>query len=161
MGQKKKKSENNSNEIALNKRARFEYEILESLETGIILSGTEVKSLRRRQVNLSDSFARVKDGEIFAINIVINPYSHGNIFNHDPTRERKLLLHKSEIEKIGIRVREKGLTLVPLKMYFNDKGKAKVLLGICRGKQSHDKREVIKERESKREMERAIKRYSQ
>ncbi len=147
--------ENKSEErIAIsNRRARFEYEILETFEAGIVLVGSEVKSLRQGKANLQDSYALVKNGEVWLLNMHINPYEQANQFNHDPLRTRKLLLNKSEIEKLQIKTNEKGLTLIPLKLYFK-KGNAKVELGIGKGKKLHDKRESIKERDVEREMRR-------
>jgi SsrA-binding protein len=157
---KQKIEENPSNkEIAVNKKARFQYEVLDTWEAGISLVGTEVKSLRAKLVNLSDAFGRIKNGEAFLLNLHISHYKHGNQFNHEPARERKLLLHKKEIIKIGSLVKEKGLTFIPLKIYIT-KGKVKILLGLCRGKQLHDKRQDMKEKDSKRELERAIKKYT-
>jgi SsrA-binding protein len=148
--------ENKSEErIAIsNRRARFEYEILDTFEAGIVLVGSEVKSLRQGKANLQDSYALVKNGEVWLLNMHINPYEQANQFNHDPLRTRKLLLNKSEIAKLQIKTNEKGLTLIPLKLYFN-KGIAKVELGIGKGKKLHDKRESIKERDVTREMQRA------
>jgi SsrA-binding protein len=137
-----------------NRRARFEYEILESFEAGIVLVGSEVKSLRQGKANLQDSYALVKNGEVWLLNMHINPYEQANQFNHDPLRTRKLLLNKSEIAKLQVKTNEKGLTLIPLKLYFK-KGNAKVELGIGKGKKLHDKRESIKERDVTREMQRA------
>jgi len=150
------KMENKSEErIAIsNRRARFEYEILESFEAGIVLVGSEVKSLRQGKANLQDSYALVKNGEVWLLNMHINPYEQANQFNHDPLRTRKLLLNKSEIAKLQVKTNEKGLTLIPLKLYFK-KGNAKVELGIGKGKKLHDKRESIKERDVTREMQRA------
>lgn len=148
--------ENKSEErIAIsNRRARFEYEILETFEAGIVLVGSEVKSLRQGKANLQDSYALVKNGEIWLLNMHINPYEQANQFNHDPLRTRKLLLNKSEIAKLQVKTNEKGLTLIPLKLYFK-KGNAKVQLGIGKGKKLHDKRESIKERDVEREMRRS------
>lgn len=147
--------ENKSEErIAIsNRRARFEYEILDSFEAGIVLVGSEVKSLRQGKANLQDSYALVKNGEVWLLNMHINPYEQANQFNHDPLRTRKLLLNKSEIAKLQVKTNEKGLTLIPLKLYFK-KGNAKVQLGIGKGKKLHDKRESIKERDVEREMRR-------
>ncbi len=150
----------NNSEVALNKRARFEYEILETLEAGIVLSGTEVKSLRKKQVTITEAFARINNSQAFIINMVISHYSHGNIFNHEPSRERKLLLHKSEIIKLQVRIKEKGLTLVPLKVYFNDNGKAKVLLGVAKGKNLYDKRQDMREKDTQMDIQRALKKYN-
>ncbi len=148
--------ENKSEErIAIsNRRARFEYEILDSFEAGIVLVGSEVKSLRQGKANLQDSYALVKNGEVWLLNMHINPYEQANQFNHDPLRTRKLLLNKSEIAKLQVKTNEKGLTLIPLKLYFK-KGNAKVQLGIGKGKKLHDKRESIKERDVEREMRRS------
>jgi len=150
------KMENKSEErIAIsNRRARFEYEILESFEAGIVLVGSEVKSLRQGKANLQDSYALVKNGEVWLLNMHINPYEQANQCNHDPLRTRKLPLNKSEIAKVKVKTNEKGLTLIPLKLYFK-KGNAKVELGIGKGKKLHDKRESIKERDVTREMQRA------
>ncbi|MEI7907296.1 MAG: SsrA-binding protein SmpB [Bacteroidota bacterium] len=136
-----------------NRRARFEYEILDSYEAGIVLKGSEVKSLRAGKANLQDAYALVKSGEVWLLNMHISPYEQANQFNHDPVRTRKLLLNKSEIAKLHTKTNEKGLTLVPLKLYFK-KGIAKVQLGIAKGKKLHDKRESIKERDVEREMRR-------
>ena len=136
----------------VNRQARFNYFIEEEIECGISLSGTEVKSIREGSANINDSYARVKDNEIYLINMFISKYKDGNIFNHEETRERKLLLHKSEIKKISKQVELNGYTLVPLKIYFV-RGKVKVLLGICKGKKLYDKRETIKKRDLERKME--------
>lgn len=143
--------------IAENRRARHDYEVLDTIEAGIVLQGTEVKSLRAHSggMTLKDSYADLRNGEVFLVGTHIAPYEQGNIYNHEPERPRKLLMHRAEILKISQRVAEKGLTLVPLKVYFS-KGNVKVLLGVCRGKHSYDKRASIKERESKREMDRAV-----
>ena len=127
----------------VNRQARFNYFIEEEIECGISLVGTEVKSIREGSANINDSYARVKNGEIYLINMFISKYKDGNIFNHEETRERKLLLHKNEIKKVSKQVELNGYTLVPLKIYFV-RGKAKVLLGICKGKKLYDKRETIK-----------------
>jgi SsrA-binding protein len=136
-----------------NRRARFEYEIIDSYEAGIVLKGSEVKSLRAGKANLQDSYAVVKNREVWLLNMHINTYEQANQFNHDPVRTRKLLLNKSEIAKLHAQTNEKGLTLVPLKLYFKN-GVAKVELGIAKGKKLHDKRESIKERDVEREMRR-------
>lgn len=136
-----------------NRRARFEYEILDSYEAGIVLKGSEVKSLRVGKANLQDAYALVKDGEVWLMNMHISPYEQANQFNHDPIRTRKLLLTKAEISKLYTKANEKGLTLVPLKCYFK-KGIVKVELGVAKGKKLHDKRESIKERDVEREMRR-------
>ncbi|MCK9410281.1 MAG: SsrA-binding protein SmpB [Bacteriovoracaceae bacterium] len=136
-----------------NRRARFEYEIIDSYEAGIVLKGSEVKSLRAGKANLQDSYAIVKNREVWLLNMHINPYEQANQFNHEPLRTRKLLLTKSEISKLHASTNEKGLTLIPLKLYFKH-GIAKVELGIAKGKKLHDKRESIKERDVEREMRR-------
>ncbi|MFQ5603620.1 MAG: SsrA-binding protein SmpB [bacterium] len=142
--------------IATNRKARHEYQILSTLETGIVLTGTEVKSLRAGRANLKDSYANIKNGEIFLFNAHISPYSHGNINNHDPLRPRKLLLHKNEIKKLIGKVQEKGLTLVPLKLYFKY-GHVKVELALAKGKKIYDKRKDIAKRESDRELRKVLK----
>ncbi len=145
-------------EIAQNKKAYHDYEILDIIEAGIALKGTEIKSVREHNVNLKDSYAVVRDGEIIVMNMHISPYGYGNIFNHDPKRTRRLLLHKREILKLSNLVSQKGATLVPLKLYI--KGKyAKVLLGIAKGKKIHSKKEALKEKDIKREMDRELKNY--
>ncbi|MCB1170810.1 MAG: SsrA-binding protein SmpB [Leptospiraceae bacterium] len=140
-----------------NKRARRNYEVLETLEAGIALQGTEVKSLREGGGDLLDSYATIQGSEAYLLNLRIQPYRHATHFNHEETRTRKLLLHRKEIDKLTSKIREKKLTAVPLKLYFNDRGKVKVLLGICRGKQKADKRETEKKKEADREMARALK----
>ena len=143
--------------IATNREAFYHFHILETFEAGLQLVGTEVKSLREGRINLKDAYAIVKDGEGWLLNAHISPYSHGNRQNHDPLRSRKLLLHKAELRKLFNFIQEKGLTLVPTKLYFKN-GKAKVELGLGRGKKSYDKRESIKKRETNREVDRALRR---
>lgn len=143
--------------VATNRKAFHDYFIEDKFEAGIVLQGTEVKSLRDGRVNLQDSYASVRDTEIFLHNCHISPYSHGNIMNHDPTRVRKLLLHKTEINKLMGKTQQKGLTLIPLRIYFSKRGHAKVELGLAKGKKLYDRRESIKAREAGREVERAIK----
>jgi len=143
--------------VATNRKAFHDYFIEERFEAGIVLRGTEVKSLRDGRVNLQDSYASARDGEVFLYNCHISPYSHGNIMNHDPTRPRKLLLHKKEINKLMGKTQQKGLTLVPLRIYFSKRGHAKVELGLAKGKKLYDRRDSIKAREAGREVERAIK----
>ncbi len=133
-----------------NKKAYFDYFIEEEYECGIVLKGTEIKSIRKGSVDLKDTFARIKNGEVYVINMYIAKYDEGNRFNHDERRERKLLLHKKEITKIFDKVKQDGKTLVPLKLYFKE-DKVKILLGICTGKKLYDKRETIKERDLARE----------
>ena len=142
--------------IVQNRKARHDFEILDSFETGIVLQGTEVKSLREGKVNLKDSYAAAEKGEIFLYNVHISHYEAGNYFNHEPERPRKLLLHRSEIRRLIGRTDQQGLTLVPLKMYFK-KGRAKVELGLVRGKRQYDKRRDIAQRQADREVERALK----
>ena len=143
--------------ICNNKKAYHDYFIEEKFEAGMVLKGTEVKSLRMGRANLNDSFALVKSGEAFLHNFHISPYDFGNRENHDPDRMRKLLLHKKEITKLFSKVREQGYSIVPLRIYFKH-GRAKLELGLGRGKKLYDKREPIKERETRREMDRAMKR---
>lgn len=148
-----------SNDIRIeNRRARFEYEILERVEAGIELTGCEVKSIRLGQASLNEVYAAVIRGQVFLKGMHIKPYEEGNFGNHaDPYRERRLLLNRKEIDKLGGAVSQQGLTLVPLKLYFTKKGWAKVELGLCRGKKTHDKRATIKERDLGREMRREMK----
>lgn len=133
-----------------NRKAKFEYFIEETIEAGLVLNGTEIKSLRKSSCDLSDSFAIIKKGEVYLLNTFIAKYEEGNIFNHDPRRTRKLLLHKSEINKLLNKVSRNGYSLIPLDIHFKN-GKAKVTLGICKGKKLYDKRETIKERDLQRE----------
>jgi len=141
--------------IARNKRARHDYEILETWEAGIVLTGTEVKALRDGRANLTDSFGIVKDSEVFLLNLHIGAYGQGNVFNHEPTRTRKLLLHRREIRRLIGAVERQGLTLVPLDLYFKD-GRVKTRIALARGKQLHDRREDIKRRDADREIARAL-----
>ncbi len=143
-----------SETVALNRRARHEYEISETFEAGLVLTGTEIKSIRAGKVNLSDAYARVERGEAWLIGAHIAPYEAGNRYNHEPRRDRKLLLHRSEIDELLGRASAKGLTVVPLRLYLTGRGRAKVELGLARGKQLHDKRRSIAEREMRREVER-------
>jgi SsrA-binding protein len=144
--------------IINNKKARFNYEILDTFEAGIVLKGTEVKSLRQKKVSIQESYAKITNGEVFITGLTISAYEMGNRFNHEPDRERKLLLHKQEIKRLTGKLQEKGLTLVPLKIYFKN-GKAKLLLGLGKGKALYDKRKAIRDRDTKRDMEREIKKY--
>ncbi|MCL5734754.1 MAG: SsrA-binding protein SmpB [Actinobacteria bacterium] len=141
--------------IAQNKKAYHDYHIEETLEAGIALTGTEVKSLREGRVNLRDSYAAVEKGELFLIGVHISPYEKGNIFNHDPLRNRKLLVHARELRRLFGKVQVAGYTLVPTKMYFKD-GRAKVEIGLAKGKTTYDKRQTLAKKEAQREMERAI-----
>jgi SsrA-binding protein len=140
--------------IATNRRARHEYEILETIEAGLALRGTEAKSLRDGQVNFKDSYATIRNSEAWLLGCHISPYSHGTDANHDPERDRKLLLHRREISRLTGKIAERGLTLVPLRLYFK-KGRVKLEIGLARGKKLHDKRSAIREREVQREMDRA------
>lgn len=142
--------------MAGNRRAFHEYHILETYEAGIALVGTEVKALREGKANLQDSFARIEHGEVLLHHCHIQPYSHGNIQNHDPLRVRKLLLHRNEIQRLLGKTQEQGLTLIPLKLYFNKVGRAKVELGLAKGKTGPDKRDSLKRREASREIQRGI-----
>ena len=146
--------------ICQNRKAWHEYFIEDRFEAGIVLLGTEVKSLRDGKASLGDSYAKIKEGEVFLVDAHINPYSHANRFNHDPLRPRKLLLHKSEIRRLIGKVQEKGLTLIPLRLYFSD-GKAKVELGLAKGKKLYDKRETLKRKAVERDMERGRKGFDE
>lgn len=140
----------------LNRRARYDYEIEDEYEAGIVLTGTEIKSIRLGKVNLKDSYAIIRNEELYLLNTHISSYEQGNIFNHEENRTRKLLMHKKEIKKLNNKVNLEGYTLIPLKIYFV-KDKAKVLIGLCKGKKNYDKRETIKKRETEREMRRNYK----
>lgn len=143
--------------IARNRRARFDYRIEDTYEAGLVLTGTEVKSLRAGRASLTDGFAQISDGEVWLHNVHIPVYTQGTWTNHEPRRTRKLLLHRKEIEKLSSRTAEQGLTLVPLSLYFKD-GKAKVELGLGRGKRTYDKRHDLASRDAAREMDRALRR---
>ena len=142
-----------------NRKANYDYEIISTIECGIVLTGTEIKSIRNGNANLKDSYAIIKNNEIFLLGMHISEYEQGNIFNHDEKRTRKLLLHKKEILKLNNKVVLDGNTLVPLKLYFN-KNKAKILLGLAKGKKNYDKREAIKQRDINREVEKELKKYN-
>jgi SsrA-binding protein len=142
--------------IARNKRARFDYEVLEQWEAGIVLTGTEVKSLRAGRATINEAYGVVKDGELWLLNMHVPPYAQGNQFNHEPTRTRKLLLRRREVRRLIGAVERQGLTLVPLELYFKG-SHAKVRLALARGKKAHDKRETIRRREGEREIARALK----
>lgn len=144
--------------VCTNRKARFRYEILEKLECGIVLRGCEVKSLRDRLVSIEEAYCRVEDGELWLIGAHIAPYSHAATQPYEPNRRRKLLVHRSELRKLLPKVEQKGLTLVPLRVYFNERGIAKVSVGLARGKTHGDKRQSLKQRDHKREMDRAMKR---
>ena len=142
--------------IALNRQARHEYFIEDFFETGIVLTGTEVKSIRLGRLNMKDSFARIENGEVIIFSMHISPYEQGNRFNHDPIRPRKLLMHKAEIRKLNSRVKERGFTLIPLRMYFK-RGLIKLELGLGKGKKLYDKRDDAAQRDALREIDRAMK----
>jgi SsrA-binding protein len=138
--------------IANNKSARHDYFIEEKIEAGIVLTGTEIKSLRAGRINLKESYARIIDGEVFILGMNISPYSHGNINNVDPLRERKLLLHKKEISKLTAEVSQNGLTIVPLSVYLDERGRAKLEIAVAKGKKNYDKRESIASRDAEKRM---------
>lgn len=140
-----------------NKRARFEYEILEDVEAGIVLTGTEIKSLRSSKASIAESFCQFIDGELYVINMMIDEYKLGTFYNHKIKRERKLLLHKRELIKWEKKTKDVGITIVPLKLYINSRGKAKLIIALARGRKLFDKRETIKDRENKRNLDRLIK----
>ncbi len=139
-----------------NKKARYDYFIEEEIECGIVLKGTEIKSIRSGLANIKDCYAIIRDNEIFLLNMHISKYEEGSIFNHDETRTRKLLLHKKEILKLNDKVKLEGFTLIPLKVYFKD-NKAKVLLGLCKGKKDYDKRESLKDKDIERDIQKKYK----
>ena len=141
----------------LNRKARFDYEILETYEAGIVLKGTEIKSIRAGKANLKDSYAIIKKNEVFLLNMHISPYEGGNIFNHNETRTRKLLFHKKEIKKLKNKVELQGLTLVPLKLYFSN-NKAKIEIGVAKGKKLYDKRETLKKKDIDKNIKKELKR---
>jgi len=155
---KKKSKKTPDNVLAQNRKARHDYAVTETVEAGLVLTGTEIKSLRERRVNLQDGFAQIRNNEAWMMNVHISEYVQGNRFNHDPLRNRKLLLHKKEIRRLGQATMDKGVTLIPLKMYLKH-GFAKVLIGVAHGKREYDKRQTIKRREQDREIERVMKRY--
>ena len=146
--------------IAQNKKARHDYSIEDTYEAGLVLSGTEVKSLRFGEGSIAESYAEVKGGEVWLVNSNVPEFSHGNRHNHEPKRPRKLLLHEREVAKFHGLVERKGMTLVPLSIYFNSRGRAKVELALAKGKQNHDKRDTIKERDWKRDQQRIMKEHS-
>jgi SsrA-binding protein len=152
-----KKNDPNNRTVAENRKARFAYEVIDTVEAGLALTGTEVKSLRQGQANIQESYASVEGGEIWLINSYLPEYLQGNRFNHEPRRRRKLLLNKREMARLAQSVEREGMTMVPLKIYFNDRGRAKLLLAIARGKKLHDKRESEKKRDWAREKGRLLK----
>jgi len=145
--------------IAKNSKAFFNYELIDTYEAGIALLGSEVKSIREGRISLKESYAEIRDGEVFLISCHISPYEAANRFNHDPLRERKLLLHRQEIKRLTGKIREKGFTLVPTRALLNDKGKIKVEIALARGKRSYQKKEAIKERDRDREMRAELKKF--
>ena len=147
----------NRETLAKNRRAHHDYEILKKFEAGIVLTGTEVRSLRENNCQLTDAFALVREGEVWLHNLHIAPFSNGGIFNHEPERKRKLLLHKKQIREMERAISERGMALVPLEIYFDENSRVKVEVAISRGKKLHDKRQAMAERDSKREIERAMK----
>ncbi|MFK5676683.1 SsrA-binding protein SmpB [Ligilactobacillus sp. LYQ60] len=151
------KTQHHEKTLAQNKKARHDYQIVSTIEAGIALTGTEIKSVRASRVTLKDGFAQVRNGEVWLMNVHIAQYAQGNRFNHDELRNRKLLLHKKEIARLAGETQRKGITLVPLKMYLKH-GFAKVLLGIAEGKHEYDKRQTLKKRDQEREIRRALKR---
>lgn len=144
--------------ISVNKKAFFNYEIFESLEAGIALQGSEVKSIKEGRISLKDSYAEIKNGEVLLVQCHISPYEAANRFNHDPLRPRKLLLHRREIKRLTGKIKEKGFTLVPTKVILNDKGRIKVEISLAKGKRVYEKKDVIKERDRDRELRRELKR---
>jgi len=156
---KKKKKGNDDNVLANNRKARHDYNVLETYEAGIKLSGTEVKSCRTGQISLVDAYAQIDNGQIMLYHAHISPYDHGNMFNHEPRRLRVLLMHKSEILKLSQKTREAGFTLIPLKFYIK-RGLVKVLIGLCKGKQEYDKRHTMREKQDKMDAKRAMKNFN-
>lgn len=142
--------------LAQNRKARHDYEIVETYEAGLVLKGTEIKSIRKGKMNIQDAYVSIHQGEPWLKNAHISEYDHGNIFNHDPLRDRKLLLHKAEIIKMSQQVKLMGMTLIPLKVYLV-RGRAKLLFGLARGKNKYDKRHALKEQQAKRDIDRALK----
>ena len=153
----KTKKEESGKLLSSNRKAFHDYHIENTFEAGVVLLGTEVKALREGHLNLRDSYAAIHQGEVTLHNCHIGGYSHGNQMNHEPLRPRRLLLHKKEIERLQAKIQQKGLTLVPLRMYFNARGRVKLELTLARGKKSYDRRETIKKREASREIDRALK----
>lgn len=156
MGAKPKAAADDRKVIAANKKARIKFEILDTFDAGLVLVGTEVKSLRNGRASIDEAFARVQGDEVFILGMHIPEYSHGNQMNHEPTRKRKLLLHRREISRLKASSQEKGLTLVVLSLWFSPRGHAKVTIAVCRGKKIHDKRETLKAKEARREIKRVV-----
>jgi SsrA-binding protein len=155
----KQKGNPNNRLIAENRKARFNYEVLDTVEAGLVLTGTEVKSLREGHANIQESYASSEGGEIWLINSYIPEYLQGNRFNHEPRRNRKLLFNKREIARLSAAVEKEGMTMVPLKLYFNDRGRAKLLIGVAKGKKIHDKRETEKKRDWDRQKARLLREH--
>ena len=147
------------NVVAQNEKAHYDYEITETFEAGIVLTGTEIKSVRQARINIRDGFARVRNGEVWLSNVHISPFDEGNIWNVDPTRSRKLLLHKKQIAKIEAEISQAGMSFVPLRVYIKD-GFAKVLMGLAKGKKNYDKRETIKRKEQNRDIAKQLKAFN-
>src|SRR5690625_2956283 len=143
-----------------NRKARFQYEILDTYTAGIVLKGTEIKSIREGKASIAESFCEFQNGELFVINMTIQAYSHARHFNHDPKSARKLLLNRNELRRLEREVRQAGLTIIPLLLYINERGLAKMKIALCRGKKQYDKREAIKERDSKRQLSRIKKAFN-
>jgi len=162
MAKQKKKADKPSQPryrvLTENRKARHKFEVLDTLECGLALVGSEVKSLRAGKMSLDEAYGRVRDGEVWLIGCDIPQYAQATVWNHDPKRPRKLLLQKRQIRKFANQAHEKGLTLVPLKVYFNERGIAKVLMGLCRGRKLHDKRDAMKKADVKRDLDRAMRR---
>lgn len=148
----------NGRQIAQNRKARHDYTILETVEAGVSLKGTEIKAIRNGRINLKDGFVRFRNGEAYLFNVHISPYDQGNLFNHDPLRSRKLLMHKKQISKLHEQSQNKGMTVIPLKVYIKN-GYAKVLVGLAKGKREYDKRETLKRKDQERQIQRALKDY--
>ncbi|WP_024747691.1 SsrA-binding protein SmpB [Levilactobacillus namurensis] len=155
---KKKPKKTPDNLLAQNRKARHDYAVTETVEAGLVLTGTEIKSVRERRINLQDGFAQIRNDEAWLMNVHISEYVQGNRFNHDPLRNRKLLLHKKQIHRLGLATQDKGVTLIPLKVYLKH-GFAKVLLGVAHGKREYDKRESLKRREQDRQIAQVMKHY--
>ncbi len=149
-------SKEDGNLIAQNRKARHDYLVLDTIEAGMVLKGTEIKAIRNRRVNLKDGYIRIKDGEAFLVNVHISPYEQGNLFNHDPLRTRKLLMHKKQITKLTMEAKNTGVTIIPLKIYIKN-GFAKVLVGVAKGKKQYDKRQDLKKKDMNREINRTLK----
>lgn len=150
------KEREDGNLITQNRKARHDYTVIETIEAGMVLKGTEIKAIRNRRVNLKDGYVRIRDGEAYLVNVHISPYEQGNLFNHDPLRTRKLLMHKKQIAKLTAETKNTGVTLIPLKLYIKN-GFAKVLVGVAKGKKQYDKRQDLKQKDMNREINRTLK----